>query len=122
MVALVTDGIFEGTSRKPSFSIFLEAGLVAAAVRPVAPCMDEDYETRSTTFTVLFGECRTVGVSDERFMAVLLEPRCFCEGEFECLEILIHVKVRLRSFGRADDVEKCGRRMLPFILARGEHI
>jgi len=39
---------------------FLEAGFLAEAVRPVTPLMDEDYEARSTAFTVCFIECRTV--------------------------------------------------------------
>jgi len=106
----VTDGILEGTSRKPSFSIFLEAGFVTAAVRPVAPCMDKDYEARSAALTVLFGERRAVGVSNERFMAVLLEPRRTFEDALERFEILDHLEVHFWGFWGRRHGERCGKR------------
>jgi hypothetical protein len=83
VITLVTNDILEGTSRIPSFSIFLEAGFMAAAVRSVALLMDKDYEARPATFTVCLGKCRTVGSSDEWFMTVVLEPGRLFENVFE---------------------------------------
>jgi len=122
VIALVTNCILEGTSGIPS-SAFLEASLMAAAVRPVAPFMDEDYETRSAAFTVCFGKCRTVGSSDERFMMVMLEPGRLFKNGFEYFEVFDHVRAYFGYFGMegtANGVERRRREPLPFILARGE--
>ena len=96
VIALMTNGFLQRTVHLAS-SASTEAGFMAAAVRPVAPVMDEHDEAGEATSSVFFCEPMAVLVSDARLWEVSREPVGIVEDLPEYLKICIRLGVHLRG-------------------------
>ena len=96
VIALMTNGFLHRTVRLAVIAS-AKASVMAAAIRLVAPVMDEYYEAGEPASSVFFGELVAVLVSDARLWEVSGEPVRIVEGLAEYLKICDHLSVHFRS-------------------------
>ena len=74
-----------------------EASFMAAAIRPVAPVMDEHHETGESTGSIFFCKFMAVLVSDARLWEVSGKPVGIVEGLTEYLKFCNQLRVHFKG-------------------------